>query len=179
SSRDHFPPFVNINQTEVEEMLLRRITELPEVDLRWGHRLAGISQDRDGVTLRCESPAGEASLRVAYLVGADGAHSAVRHAAGISFPGHSFPDLFLICDVRARLPFPNERRFYFDPPWNPGRQVLIHPQPHNTWRIDWQVAPDTDIEAERADGRLERRIRAVVGAQTDFELAWMTVYRFH
>ena len=42
-------------------------------------------------------------------------------------------------DVQARLAFPHERRFFFDPPENPGRQVLIHPQPDDTWRIDWQV----------------------------------------
>ncbi len=179
SNRDHFPPFVNINQTEVEQMLLARITELPEVDPRWGHRLAAIAQDADGVTLQCETPDGTKAMRVAYLVGADGAHSAVRHATGMGFPGHSFPDLFLICDIRARLPFPRERRFFFDPPWNPGRQVLIHPQPDDTWRIDWQVAPGTDVEAERASGGLDRRVRAVIGPTTDYELLWLTPYRFH
>jgi 2-polyprenyl-6-methoxyphenol hydroxylase-like FAD-dependent oxidoreductase len=179
STRDHFPPFVNINQTEVEEMLHARIGELPEVDLRWNHSLVGISQDADGVSLRCETPSGERTLRVAYLVGADGAHSAVRHATGMGFPGHSFPDLFLICDIRARLPFPRERRFFFDPPWNPGRQVLIHPQPDDTWRIDWQVPPGTDVEAERTTGGLDRRVRAVIGATTDYELLWLTPYRFH
>ncbi len=179
STRDHFPPFVNINQTEVEAMLLARLGELPEVDLCWSHELVGISQDADGVSLRCQTPDGEKTLRVAYLVGADGAHSAVRHATGMGFPGHSFPDLFLICDIRARLPFPRERRFFFDPPWNPGRQVLIHPQPDDTWRIDWQVPPGTDVEAERASGGLDRRVRAVIGPTTDYELLWLTPYRFH
>ncbi len=179
STRDHFPPFVNINQTEVEAMLLARINELREVDLRWSHRLVGISQDAGGVSLRCDTPSGERTLRVAYLVGTDGAHSAVRNAAGMGFPGHSFPDLFLICDIRARLPFPRERRFFFDPPWNPGRQVLIHPQPDDTWRIDWQVPPGTDVEAERTSGGLDRRVRAVIGPTTDYELLWLTPYRFH
>jgi 3-(3-hydroxy-phenyl)propionate hydroxylase len=179
SAGDHFPPFVNINQTEVEKMLLARLGELPEVDLRWSHRLIGLSQDRDGVTLQCETPSGPSTLRVALLVGADGAHSGVRRILGMGFPGHSFPDLFLICDIRARLSFPHERRFFFDPPWNPGRQVLIHPQPDDTWRIDWQVPAGTDVEAERASGGLDRRIRAVIGATTVYELLWLTPYRFH
>jgi 2-polyprenyl-6-methoxyphenol hydroxylase-like FAD-dependent oxidoreductase len=179
ASRDHFPPFVNINQTEVEAMLLARLAEPPGVDLRWSHRLAGLAQDADGVTVRCDTPNGEQALRVAYLVGTDGAHSAVRHSTGMGFPGHSFPDLFLICDIRARLPFPRERRFFFDPPWNPGRQVLIHPQPDDTWRIDWQVPPGTDLDAERASGELDRRVRTVIGEATDYELLWATPYRFH
>ena len=176
---DHFPPFVNINQTEVEGMLLARLGELPEVDLRWSHRVAGVTQDDDGVTVTCETPTGTTTARAAYVVGADGAHSGVRHLLGMGFPGHSFADLFLICDIRARLPFPRERRFFFDPPWNPGRQVLIHPQPDDTWRIDWQVPSGTDVEAERRSGGLERRIRAVIGASTPYELLWLTPYRFH
>jgi 2-polyprenyl-6-methoxyphenol hydroxylase-like FAD-dependent oxidoreductase len=179
SAGDHFPPFVNINQTEVEEMLLARLGELPPVDLRWSHRLVELAQEADGVTLRCETPDGEKTLRVAYLVGADGAHSSVRRLLGAGFPGHSHPDLFLICDIRAQLSFPHERRFFFDPPENPGRQVLIHPQPDDTWRIDWQVPPSTDLDAERSSGGLDRRIRALVGAGTPYELAWVTLYRFH
>jgi 3-(3-hydroxy-phenyl)propionate hydroxylase len=176
---DHFPPFVNISQTEVEELLLQRVAELPEVDLRWGHRLSGLAQDAGGVTLTCETDADAATLRVAYVVGTDGAHSSVRRLLGMGFPGHSHEDLFLIADIRARLPFPNERRFYFDPPWNPGRQVLVHRQPDDTWRIDWQVPAETDVEAERRNGGLDRRIRAVVGPSTDYELLWLTPYRFH
>ena len=176
---EHFPPFVNINQTEVEEMLLSRLHELPGVGLRWSHQVTALSQDGEGVTVRCETPKGAVTLRVNYLVAADGAHSSVRHLLGMRFPGHSHADLFLICDIRARLPFPRERRFFFDPPWNPGRQVLIHPQPDDVWRIDWQVPSGTDLEVERSSGRLDRRIRSVIGPSVDYELAWATVYRFH
>jgi 2-polyprenyl-6-methoxyphenol hydroxylase-like FAD-dependent oxidoreductase len=179
SGDDHFPGFVNINQTEVEEMLLERLRELPNVDLRWSHRLTGLRQDDESVTLTCETPDGERTLRVGYAVGADGAHSSVRQLLGVGFPGHSHEDQFLICDIRATLPFPNERHFHFDPPWNPGRQVLVHPQPDDVWRIDWQVPTGTVVEAERASGALDRRIRQVVGRDTDYELQWVTAYRFH
>ncbi|HEY7332495.1 MAG TPA: FAD-dependent monooxygenase, partial [Candidatus Limnocylindria bacterium] len=179
SRADHFPPFVNINQCEVEAMLVDRLEQLPDLEIRWAHRLTGVVQDPDRVTLRCDTPDGERELNVAYLVGADGAHSSVRHLLGMGFPGHSHDDLFLICDIRADLPFPNERRLFFDPPWNPGRQVLVHPQPDGVWRIDWQVPPGTDAEAERANGGLDRRIRAVVGNGTPYELVWCTGYRFH
>ncbi len=171
---DHFPPFVNISQTNVEALLLGRLEELG-VRVQWGRRLTGVRQQTEGVELAFEDGSvGEA----AYAVGTDGAHSAVRHAMGLTFEGHTFEDRFLIADVRADLPFPNERRFYFDPPWNPGRQVLIHPQPDGVWRIDWQVPPETDADAELANGGLERRIRAVIGPHTPYELVWLTGYRF-
>jgi 2-polyprenyl-6-methoxyphenol hydroxylase-like FAD-dependent oxidoreductase len=178
SGREHFPPFVNISQTEVEELLIERCLQLG-VDLRWDHELRALTDDGAGVTLDVATASGVRPLRARYVVGADGAHSSVRHLLGLDFPGHSHEDLFLICDIRARLAYPNERRFFFDPPWNRGRQVLIHPQPDETWRVDWQVPSDTDIEAERANGGLDRRIRAVIGPETAYELIWMTVYRFH
>ena len=174
---EHFPPFVNISQSEVEERLEARLAELG-VPVHRGQRLADITQDADGVTAVFEAAGGPVERRATHLVGADGAHSAVRHAAGIGFPGYTFDDRFLIADIRAALPFTNERHFHFDPPWNPRRQVLIHPQPDGVWRIDWQVPPETDADAELTSGRLDRRIRDVVGTDTPYELAWMTAYRF-
>ena len=177
SDGEHFPPFVNISQSEVEELLEDRLAELG-VEVRRGHRLAALKQDADGVDATFDTPQGSATQRFAYLVGADGAHSTVRHLVDIDFPGYTFDDRFLIADVRAELPFADERHFHFDPPWNPGRQVLIHPQPDGVWRIDWQVSPQTDADVERASGGLDRRIRQVVGQRTAYELVWLTAYRF-
>ena len=174
---EHFPPFVNISQSEVEELLSERVGSLG-VEIRHGHRFVGLVQDHDDVTSTFATEGGEVAHRSSFLVGTDGAHSAVRHAVGIGFDGYTFDDRFLIADIRAELPFTNERHFHFDPPWNPGRQVLIHPQPDGIWRIDWQVPPETDADAERANGGVDRRIRAVIGEETPYELVWVTGYRF-
>ncbi|HEX2221385.1 MAG TPA: FAD-dependent monooxygenase, partial [Candidatus Limnocylindria bacterium] len=163
--------------SEVEADLIGRLAELG-VAVRWGHRLTGLRQDADGAELTFATDGGAVVESADWVVGADGAHSAVRHALGVGFPGHTFEDRFLIADVRVLLGFPNERRFFFDPPSNPGRQVLIHPQPDGVWRIDWQVSPATDADQERRNGGLDRRIRAVVGRDTDYSLVWVTGYRF-
>ena len=176
-SNEHFPPFVNISQSEVEELLEARLEELG-VAIHRGHRLTGLRQDDGGVDATFETDAGAETRRFGWLVGADGAHSAVRHAIGMPFDGYTFDDRFLIADIRADLPFSNERHFHFDPPWNAGRQVLIHPQPDGVWRIDWQVPADADAEGERRSGALDRRIRQLIGPGTAYELVWLTAYRF-
>jgi 2-polyprenyl-6-methoxyphenol hydroxylase-like FAD-dependent oxidoreductase len=174
---EHFPPFVNISQSEVEEWLTVRVRSLG-VEIRPGHRFTGLTQDPEAVSSTFESASGDVRFPFCFLVVTDGAHSAVRHATGIGFPGYTFDDRFLIADIRAELPFTNERHFHFDPPWNPERQVLIHPQPDGIWRIDWQVPSETDADAERVSGGLDRRIRAVIGDRTPYELVWVTGYRF-
>ncbi|MBO2457724.1 FAD-dependent monooxygenase [Actinomadura violacea] len=178
AGRSDVPPWINISQAEVECLLRDLADAEPLVDVRYGHRVSGLDQDTGGVRVRAESPDGEITVAGSHLIGADGPHSAVRRLIGAGFPGRSYDDRFLICDVRADLPFPKERRFYFDPEWNPGRQVLVHQCPDSTWRIDWQMPADYDFEAERASGALDDRIRKITG-DVPYEVVWASVYRFH
>jgi 2-polyprenyl-6-methoxyphenol hydroxylase-like FAD-dependent oxidoreductase len=168
------PPWINISQASVERYLLARVKDESLIDLRFEHAVGGLDADPDGVAVR----AGRVSVRGSHLVGADGSRSVVRRLLGIDFPGRSFPDQFLICDIRAELPFPSERRFFFDPDWNPCRQVLVHHCPDGVWRIDWQVPAGFDLDAERASGGLDARIRQITDDRP-YEIVWATAYRFH
>lgn len=172
------PRFVNIPQTRVEQVLLAAVEAAPLCQVQWEHRVERLEQDESGVTVHATGPEGPTSWRAAYVVGADGARSTVRDLLGVTFDGTGHADAFLIADVRARLPFPRERRFYFDPPWNPGRQLLIHPQPDDLWRIDWQVPTGFDLHSALESGDLERRIRSVIGTDIAYELVWASVYTF-
>lgn len=178
--RSAFPPWVNISQSRSEEILDVQIAASPLIDVRWDHDVVSLQQDDDQVTVTCRGHDGAATVRAPYVVACGGARSdPLRAMLGLSFEGRTFEDYFLICDIRTNLPdWENERRFYFDPEWNPGRQVLVHPCPDSTFRIDWQVPPDFDITAEVESGGLERRIRQIIG-DLDYEIVWQSVYRFH
>ncbi|GAA0232976.1 FAD-dependent monooxygenase [Cryptosporangium japonicum] len=173
--RSVFPPFVNVSQSETEAVLDAAIAAEPLVDVRWGHRVTDIAQSATGV----EVSTAHGVLTSSFAVACPGARGDdVRAMLGLRFDGESFDDCFLICDLRTDLPGGRtERRFYFDPAWNPGRQVLIHPCPDSTYRVDWQVPPDFDLAAEEASGGLDRRIRRVIG-ERPYELRWRSVYRF-
>ncbi|MFD5829380.1 FAD-dependent monooxygenase [Lentzea sp. NPDC060358] len=159
-----FPPFVNTPQTVVERLLEERVRAEPLVELRHGHPLESLAQDDGGVST-------QDGIRATHCIAADGAHSKVRQLLDIPFDGFSFDDRFVIADVRVDLDFATpERRFYFDPPGNPGRQVLLHPQPDGVWRIDWQVAEDVRLT--------DAHVRAVVGDRP-YEIVWQSTYRFH
>ncbi|MEV0647277.1 FAD-dependent monooxygenase [Phytomonospora sp. NPDC050363] len=168
-----FPPFVNIPQARVESVLEAAVAAEPLIGLRYGTAVTGLAQDRDGVVV--STVAGE--LRATHVIGADGCHSVVREALGLPFEGESFADRFLIADIRAELPFGPQRRFHFDPVWNPGRQVLLHPQPDSVWRIDWQVPAGFDLAEARASGEVDARIRRITG-ETPYEIVWLSAYRF-
>jgi 3-(3-hydroxy-phenyl)propionate hydroxylase len=173
--RSAFPPFVNISQARTERILDECIAAQPLIDVRWDHQVTGLAQDDGGVSVTCATGGGRAWLRADYAVACAGAHGdEIRRALGVRFDGESFGDLFLICDIRTDLPgWARERRFYFDPPWNPGRQVLIHPCPDSTYRIDWQVPAGFD----EAPGARGARIRQIIGDRPH-EVVWSSVYRF-
>jgi 2-polyprenyl-6-methoxyphenol hydroxylase-like FAD-dependent oxidoreductase len=81
-------PIYNLPVPELKtvQVLEERATELG-AEIRRGHELIGLTQDADGVTLTVRGPDGPYELRTRYVVGADSAHSPVRKAAGIGFPG--------------------------------------------------------------------------------------------
>ncbi|UYP18602.1 FAD-dependent monooxygenase [Rhodococcus sp. Z13] len=178
--RSEFPPFVNISQTRTEQLMDEAIAAQPSIDVRWDHTVTSVDQDEHEVRLHCETSSGPVTVTADHVVLAAGSRARdLRRQLGVEFPGRSFDDKFLICDIRADIPgWGNERRFHFDPEWNPGRQVLIHPCPDSTFRIDWQVPGDYDLDAEAESGALDRRIRRIIG-DVDYEIVWKSVYRFH
>jgi len=79
-----------VPQTLLEEILERRATALG-VELRRGQRVVGLTEHADRVEVAYDGPGGPGTLRGDYLVGCDGAHSAVRTCAGIGFAGTEDP----------------------------------------------------------------------------------------
>jgi 2-polyprenyl-6-methoxyphenol hydroxylase-like FAD-dependent oxidoreductase len=65
------------------EPVLRKVAEERGVDIRFSTELANVEQDEHGVTARI----GDQLVRADYLIAADGAHSQVREALGISRSG--------------------------------------------------------------------------------------------
>ncbi|WP_345032108.1 FAD-dependent monooxygenase, partial [Kutzneria kofuensis] len=173
-----FGPFVNISQFRIEQVLVEAAEANPLCDLRWGHEVMAVTQDADSVTVRVNTAEGEQDLRFAHLVAADGVRSKMRELMDVEWTGYTHKDRFLITDIKAKLPLAKERHFHYDPSFNPGRQLVMHPQPNDIWRIDWQLPPDADIEAEQLDGRFDQRVRAVIG-DIPYEIDWVSTYRFH
>ncbi|MFI9012145.1 FAD-dependent monooxygenase [Actinosynnema sp. NPDC053489] len=75
-----------VPERDTVRVLEARARELG-ADIRRGHEFTGLTQDDDGVTLTVATSDGTYQLRARYVVGADSAHSPVRKAAGIGFPG--------------------------------------------------------------------------------------------
>lgn len=172
------PAFINLQQYYVEGYLFDRAAELPLVDMRWMNKVTGVVQNVDYVELTVQTPDGEYQLQCDYVVAADGARSPVRNFCGLESKGQTFRDRFLIADVKMKAAFPSERWFWFDPPFHPNQSVLLHRQPDNVWRIDFQLGWDADPVTEKQPEKVIPRIKALLGEDAEFELEWVSIYTF-
>ncbi|WP_321787487.1 FAD-dependent oxidoreductase [Burkholderia pyrrocinia] len=172
------PAFINLQQYYVEGYLADRAFELPNIDIRWKHKVTGVEQSGEHAVLTIETPEGVATLRAQYVIAADGSRSPMRAMMGLESRGRTFKDRFLIADVKMKAEFPTERWFWFDPPFHPNQSVLLHRQPDNVWRIDFQLGWDADPVAEKQPERVIPRVRALLGPDVEFELEWVSVYTF-
>lgn len=95
-----FPFLLITPQYEVERLLERRAREAG-VEFAYESEVVGLRQDADGVELEVRGADGTVAVRrAAYVVGADGHHSAVRRAIGLDFPGVSVIKSLFLADVR-------------------------------------------------------------------------------
>ncbi|MFM0431003.1 FAD-dependent oxidoreductase [Paraburkholderia aspalathi] len=178
------PAFINLQQYYVEGFLLERAQEMPNLEIRWKSKVVGVQQNgtagsaQASVMLTVDTPNGQYPLHGRYVVAADGSRSPMRNLMGLDSHGVTFKDRFLIADVKMEAEFPTERWFWFDPPFHPNQSVLLHRQPDNVWRIDFQLGWDADPVLEKTPERVIPRVRALLGADAKFELEWVSVYTF-
>lgn len=173
------PAFINLQQYYLEEYLVDRAEELKEhIDLRWLHKVTEVDAQPDHTAITVATQDGDYRLSCDYLLVADGANSKIRDQLGLECKGQVFQDRFLIADVVMKADFPTERWFWFDPPFHPGQSVLLHKQPDNVWRIDFQLGWDTDPEEEKKEENIRPRVQQMLGKEVEFELEWASVYTF-
>lgn len=173
-----YPAFINLQQFYAEEYLIDLFPRYPQTGIRWQNEVVAVDNGEDKVTVSVKTPAGDYRVSADYLVAADGHRSPVRNMMGLDFEGRIFEDHFLIADVKMKVDFPAIRRFWFDPPFNPGQTSLIHKQADDIWRIDFQMGWDIDREAVMKEENIDAMVRAFLGPGIDFEYDWVSLYTF-
>lgn len=179
---DQFPPMLKIQQCYIEKYLADRVEAHPGIEVRWGHRLDQLHNGADLVELDVSCRHGSYRARSRYVVGADGGRSMVRKEVGQHLQGRTFPASFVIADVKLEIDQPVGRRFWYDPPWNPGGSVIMHLQPENIWRFDYSLPAGADEADELEPAQVGKRIAdhlAWIGWDAPWEIDWTTLYRAH
>jgi 3-(3-hydroxy-phenyl)propionate hydroxylase len=172
------PGFINLQQYHVEEQLLHALEQQPNVEIRWGHEVTGLTRNREQLRVEVRCVDRSYSIDTQWLIACDGCKSPVREMLGLDFEGRIFEDNFLIADIKVKQARPAERWFWFDPPFNPGQSALLHKQPDDVWRLDFQLGWNIDRAACVRPENVEPLVRGMLGSDVQFTPEWYSVYTF-
>lgn len=175
-----FAPMLNIQQFYVEEFVHKAARDLPQpVDVRWSNRVETVREESDCVTVHVNTPQGPQSVRCDFLVACDGGRSTVRDQLGLQLEGIQYEGRYVIVDIVQKTSRTVERLAWFDPPSNPGSTLLMHRQPDDVWRIDYQIRDDEDpVEAVKPENVLPRvqSHLAMIGECEPWQPLWISIY---
>lgn len=168
------PPFSSLPQSDIEQLLTDACVSAG-VAFVWEARLVSVAPDSDGV--RITDATGHV-WECAYLVGADGARSAVRGAAGITMRGSRSQHSYVIADIGEddENPRPLERVYHYEHPAAGGRNVLLVPF-SGGWRVDLQCFKHDDPAALSGE-HAAAWVGPVMGARYASRIRWLSTYRF-
>ena len=156
--------------------LARARCEKSGVKILFDHRLMGLEQTDRRVIARISTPAGDITLTAEWLIGADGARSAVRKLCGLKFEGHTWPNRFIAtniyCDFAA-LGY-EKANFICDPVYS-GMIAVVNAE--GLWRLTYQEGGELPVETFME--RLPERYAHFIPASSRYELKTANPYTLH
>ncbi|MCK8647122.1 FAD-dependent oxidoreductase [Mycobacterium colombiense] len=172
-----YPYNVHLGQHELTLVVLRHLLELPNAEVRWGHKVVAVYHDADTVEVTVENLAGQAvRIQAPWLVGADGSHSVVRRATGIDYPGFTWPEWLVSTNVRHDFESMGFARsnFLVDPKhWG----VVAKISKDGLWRVTYAEEPGLPEDEVRR--RVPQRYAEIFGGQCTNEPEIVAPYRVH
>jgi 3-(3-hydroxy-phenyl)propionate hydroxylase len=148
-----------IGQDTLSRVVVSHLKQYPHAEIRWGHRVTGISQDASCVTVTAATAQGEVQLQAPWVAGTDGARSPVRESLGITFDGITWPERFVATNVfyDFHLHGYSRANFIVDPvDW----AVIAQIDKTGLWRVCY--GEDMSLTEEEIRQRLPERFKRLL-----------------
>jgi 2-polyprenyl-6-methoxyphenol hydroxylase-like FAD-dependent oxidoreductase len=173
------PYRLQCEQWRLTRLLREQLARNPDVEFIYDARALGVTQDEAGVTLSLERPDGHAeAIAGRYLIGADGARSAIRKSLGIGFDGQTIPEIYLTLST----PFAYHEAMgeltniaYISDP----DEWFVLLRNLRLWRLLLPTDPNEPEEVMLSDARIEERMQQVLPKAGRYEIIHRTAYRVH
>jgi 2-polyprenyl-6-methoxyphenol hydroxylase-like FAD-dependent oxidoreductase len=177
-----YPEARTLSQHDTERILTDLLSKLG-VEIERGLALTDLTQDGDAVlvSLRGEDGSIE-TARYRWVIGCDGAHSAVRKATGIPFAGSTYRDEFIMADAEIDWKLPHGGLYGFPSP--AGIFAAFSMPGENRYRIFGNFPPGPDGPGAEYSEPTHEEFQAMVDERVPFPAKvvkeyWVTRYRVH
>ena len=179
SADEKYRPMYNLQQQYIEQFLWQAVEASETIETRWQSEVVAVSNNDNGTMITVRDSAGEYPFAADWLLACDGAHSPVRKMLGHRLQGENFEGRYVITDIEMDHDYPTIRRALFDPDCRRGGTVLIHKQPDNIWRIDYQLHDGESSEYALREETVRASVAAVldeIGYHGEWQLEWWSIY---
>jgi 3-(3-hydroxy-phenyl)propionate hydroxylase len=178
TSRNGHPPLVSINQPALERTLLGALAQRPSVEIRRGLTLEALDRRADAVDAFVRPTGGGPFERIGarWLVGCDGAASAVRARLEIPFEGRTCPQRWVVFDGLVDRPLRKVPHPYFVAD---GRRPMVTlPMSRGRHRWELMLHPGEDAAPFLEPAAVRRMVEPWLDGET-VETERAVVYTFH
>ncbi|GIH13912.1 pentachlorophenol monooxygenase [Rugosimonospora africana] len=173
-----FPFRLQLEQYKFAEMLAERMERHPLCTIHYGHSVESVEDDGDVVTVTARLADGTpVTRRARYVIGADGARSAVRKSLRIPFSGHTYPVRFLILSTTSDFAKVMPDICYVNYIWDPVEPMMLLRIP-DVWRVLFSIGPD-EQEGDLLEPESLRRRVAQVTPERGFDVLSAQYYSVH
>lgn len=173
-----YPFRVQLEQYALAVMLLDKLRRTANADVRFNHRVSGATLFQNHVVVDVITPEGPLQMQTPYLIGADGATSAVRHAMGIDFVGTTYPNLFLVLftsfEFADHIPGICDVNYV----WDPKEWFMLLRSP-GIWRAVFPTRPEETGQNLVSDEAIQNRLQGIVPTGKPYDVIHSNLYRVH
>ena len=169
-----FPFRIQLQQSHYTPLVVEALASLPNVTVLFNSPVASVQQRDDAVHV----VAGTHELVGDWLIGADGAHSAVRRELGVAFDGITYEDRYLVAstsnDFRQLLPDLAHVNYIADP-----HEYLVLLNTPQAWRALFPIRDGETDEQAREPERVQSRLQGIAVVPGGYDVLHTTLYKVH
>ncbi len=173
---DH-PYRLQCEQSKYAQIVFAALAAFPNIEIVFSTAVAAIRQSADAVEVEATSHGEPHVFTASYVIGADGARSAVRKALGIELSGDIYPETTIL--VTTLFPFYEQLEGLSNVTycWKPDGTFSLLRLP-GVWRTSLYARDGQSVEEALSDEGLQSLLRDIV-PDRDIDVLERGPYRIH
>lgn len=173
------PYRLQCEQYKLSRALLARLADYPHAQISFDSSIEAVTQSDDAVTLQVNTAEGASTVRGGWLIGADGARSAVRKSLGIAFDGDTYPETTILAttDFPFHEHLPDLSNVTYC--WQAGAGNFSLLKVPGRWRVSIYPDEARSIEESLQPEAIEAALQAIVPSPEAYRVFEVRPYRVH
>lgn len=174
---DH--PFrLQCEQWKLTNLICTELAKLPHVQILFNAKVESVSQTDESATTSLSVEGVQHQIQSDFVLGADGAWSAVRKSLGIEFEGFTYPERFLVISTQFEFANHMPKLSYVNYCSDPHEWCVLLRVP-TSWRVLFPTKLDETDSEVMGDSSVERRLQGLLPQPQAYETVHRTLYKVH